>query len=275
MQSITEFPNLQILPAENVKLHENHDPQRTEPLFVRITNDRVLKNPPLVAPLKNGKEKYMVLDGANRVTAMKQMNFPHILAQVVDPNSPNVGLNTWNHVIWNIKTRFLIMALEAIPEITTMPHAGDSHDFTESTAAVIQTTDGPYHKIEVASPDMRTVAINKIVAAYMGISRYDRTQIEDLAKIPGMYTDLAALIIFPPFTIQDVLHFTNQDKLLPAGVTRFSVAPRALRVNYPLENLAVKASREEKQAALDAFIKERMNLKGVRVYTEPTVMYDE
>ena len=275
MKSITEYPNLKILPAEKVKLHENHDPQRTEPLFVRITQDKILKNPPIVAPLSNGEEMYMVLDGANRVTAMKQMDFPHILAQVVDPESPNVGLNTWNHVIWNIKTKFLLMAIEAIPEITVLPHASGSRDFDENTAAIMQTADGPYNKLEVTSPDIRSVAINKIVAAYMGISRYDRTQIEDLAKVPGMYNDLAALIIFPPFTIQDILHFTNQGKLLPAGVTRFSVAPRALRINYPLARLAVKGTQAEKQQDLDEFIKERMNLKGVRVYTEPTVMYDE
>jgi hypothetical protein len=216
----------------------------------------------------------MVLDGANRVTAMKQMGFPHILAQVVDSNSPNVGLNTWNHVIWNIKPQFLIIAIEAIPEISSMEKVEDFH-FTETTAAIMQTVDGKYQKIEVPSPDMRSTVINDIVGAYMGISRYDRTQIEDLDKIPGMYNDLAALIIYPSFSIQDVLHFTEQGKLLPAGVTRFSVAPRALRINYPLGNLAGEGTSEEKQAALDDFIKERMNLKGVRVYTEPTVLYDE
>ncbi|HKJ26009.1 MAG TPA: hypothetical protein VJ965_00100 [Anaerolineales bacterium] len=275
MVSITEYPNLQILPAEIVKLHEHHDPQRTEPLFARIREDAILKNPPLVAPLSNGGEKYMVLDGANRVTAMKNMGFPHILAQVVDPDSPNVGLNTWNHVIWNIETNSLIMAIDSIPEISCEPYENEEFVFDDRTAAFMQTPDGPYQKITVTDADSRSVAINKIVGAYMGISRYDRTQIEDLTKIPGMYNNLAALIVYPPFTIQDVLHFTEQGKLLPAGVTRFSVAPRALRINYPLSALTGEGTREEKQAALDAFIKERMNLKGVRIYTEPTVLYDE
>ena len=275
MDSITEYPNLQILPSANIKLHENHDPQRTEPLFNRIKQDRILNNPPIVAPIHNGKDQYMVLDGANRVTAMKQMGLPHILAQVVDPESPNVGLKTWNHVIWNIKTEALITAIEKINNISSRPYPGNAFHFDHTTAAIVQTPDGPFQKISVNNPDLQSLAINDIVKSYMGISRYDRTQIEDLAKIPGMYNELAALVIFPPFTIQDVLGFTNDGKLLPAGVTRFSVAPRALRVNYPLSALAENLTIKEKQEALNDYIRTRMNLKGVRVYTEPTVLYDE
>lgn len=275
MDSITEYPNLQILPADKVKLHEHHDPQRTEPLYNRIENDQILKNPPLVAPLSNGEKEYMVLDGANRVTALKKMGIPHILAQVVDPDSPQVGLKTWNHVIWNIKTEQLIDAIDAISYVSCEPYQADEFDFDAKTAGFMQTPDGPFERIALPETGMRSIAINDIVASYMGISRYDRTQIEDLAKIPGMYNELAALIVFPPFTIHDVFRFTNENKLLPAGVTRFSVAPRALRVNYPLGNLAGDASREEKQELLNEFIKIRMNLKGVRVYTEPTVLYDE
>lgn len=275
MDSITEYPNLQILPSTKIKLHENHDPQRTEPLFNRIKQEKILNNPPIVAPLSNGQDQYMVLDGANRVTAMKQMGLPHILAQVVDPDSPNVGLKTWNHVIWNIKTEALLAAIEEINYISSEPYPENKFHFAQTTAAIVQTPDGPFQKISVNIPDLRSPAINDIVKSYMGISRYDRTQIEDLAKIPGMYNHLAGLVIFPPFTIQDVLSFTNDGKLLPAGVTRFSVAPRALRVNYPLSALAENLSTEEKQDALNSYIRTRMNLKGVRVYTEPTVLYDE
>ena len=39
----------------------------------------------------------MVLDGANRVTALEEMEFPHIVVQVVRYETPAVHLHTWYH----------------------------------------------------------------------------------------------------------------------------------------------------------------------------------
>ncbi len=41
----------------------------------------------------------MVLDGANRVMALQMLQYPHVLAQVVPYQQPQVTLTTWHHVI--------------------------------------------------------------------------------------------------------------------------------------------------------------------------------
>ena len=117
MTMSNQFPNLKIVPLDVVHLHENHDPQRTPPLIKRLKADGVLLNPPIMASFEDCGEGYMVLDGANRVTAFRMMGIPHILAQVVDPDSPSLQLQTWNHVIWNIGQEVFHNLVTGIPGI--------------------------------------------------------------------------------------------------------------------------------------------------------------
>ncbi len=56
----------------------------------------------------------MVLDGANRVTSLREMEFPHIVAQVVEPDDPHVNLQTWNHIVWGMSTRSLLASLRKV-----------------------------------------------------------------------------------------------------------------------------------------------------------------
>ncbi len=77
------YPTSAILPLNDLILHEDHDRQRTLPLVAKLRAQGILRNPPIVMPLEDGSGRYMVLDGANRVTSLQEMEFPHIVAQVV------------------------------------------------------------------------------------------------------------------------------------------------------------------------------------------------
>jgi len=48
-----------------------------------------------------------------------------------------------------------------------------------------------------------------------------------------------------------------------------------LHVNYPLAALAADEPLEEKNAALQGWLKERIERKGVRYYSEATFLFDE
>ena len=63
-------PWLEVIPIASLVIHEWHDEQRTPQLMVRIQESGVLRNPPIVAPLQDGSQRYMVLDGANRITTL-------------------------------------------------------------------------------------------------------------------------------------------------------------------------------------------------------------
>jgi len=273
MTTLQRYPNLDILPAETISLHEHHDPQRTMPLISRIKNSGILYNPPLVIPIQGDPIRYMVLDGANRVTAMKEMGLPHLLAQIVDPESPGLGLQTWNHVLWKIEPDRLLKEIEAIDEISL--EAVSEPNFSSQSLAFLELPDQRRYLLTTSSPGRRSEIITKLVRMYSQVSLYDRTMIEDIDGVDGYYDQLAGLIIYPPFSVSEVIQFSREEKLLPAGITRFIVSPRALRLNYPLERLASDRSLQEKREELQRFIQDRMEKKGVRIYTETTILYDE
>jgi hypothetical protein len=86
---------------------------------------------------------------------------------------------------------------------------------------------------------------------------------------------LSGLVIFPHFEVEEVLKLASAGYLLPTGITRFTVSPRALHVNYPLEELASDKPIEEKNRELQDWIQKKIARKGVRYYAEATFLFDE
>jgi hypothetical protein len=71
------------------------------------------------------------------------------------------------------------------------------------------------------------------------------------------------------------LSLAGRGCLLPTGITRFTVSPRVLHLNYPLEALQGPESIESKHKDLQKFLQQRISQKGVRYYAEATYMFDE
>ena len=98
---------------------------------------------------------------------------------------------------------------------------------------------------------------------------------KDLEGFDNIFPNLCGMVIFPHFEISQVLDLASQGMLLPAGITRFKVSPRALRVNYPLYELGDDKPIEEKNITLQSWLMKRIRNKSVRYYQEHTVLYDE
>ena len=96
-----------------------------------------------------------------------------------------------------------------------------------------------------------------------------------LNPLLSLYPTLTGLVVFPPFLIDDLREMIEHGDLLPPGVTRTTISPRALHVNFPLEELAKPTSLKEKNAALETFLQQRMAAKKVRHYAEATFFFDE
>ncbi|MBI3535945.1 MAG: ParB N-terminal domain-containing protein, partial [Chloroflexi bacterium] len=87
---------LRIVSLNDVVLHEQIENKRVEKLIERLKQDRLLKNPPIVSEFQ---DKYIVLDGASRTTALRQMNCRDVVVQIVDYTAPGIVLETWNHML--------------------------------------------------------------------------------------------------------------------------------------------------------------------------------
>src|SRR5436853_7716921 len=82
-------PVLRVLETSQLLLHEHPDVARVERLVGAFRRDGVLRNPPIVTPLlpppKGGGRtaQFVILDGANRIPALRDRGAPHVPAQVV------------------------------------------------------------------------------------------------------------------------------------------------------------------------------------------------
>lgn len=278
---IPDLPKLQFLKLDSLVMHEHHDDQRTRPLIERIRASGVFRNPPIVAPLPGETGRYMILDGANRVTALREMGFPDILVQVVNVDSPGLRLENWNHVIWDLDTGKILTGIRDIPGINLVPTEDcdviEPDLWGDCGLALVQAPRGRTYTIctEAAELVHRVDLLNAVCDSYRYNCKLDRTSVRCIDPLLEIYPNLCALVIFPQFKIQHVLQLAASGYLLPTGITRFTVSPRALHVNYPLFELASARPTEEKNADLEIWLQKRLAKKGVRYYPEATFLFDE
>jgi hypothetical protein len=267
------LPALRIVEAEAVHLHEDADPRRVEALVERIAADGMLRNPPVAAALPGGG--VVVLDGANRTTALRRLGATAHLLQLVDYASPQIRLEVWHHLL-----REDGPALERL-----LPHdlLADMSGLKELGAAL---SDGRMACGVIAGATTRGVpatgglsgridTLQTVVAAYTGRLPIYRVLTDDLDELREEYDRIGALVVFPRFTKEQILALALLPAKLPTGITRHLIPHRALRVNLPLELLRGSGSLEDRNAALGALIHERLLAHRVRVYPEPTVLFDD
>ncbi len=274
------LPVLAILPLHSLIIHEHHDDSRTGPLIDRMQKSVVFTNPIIVMPLHDHTARYMVLDGANRTTATRQMGFEHILAQVVEQDALGVETQTWNHIVWDIEPAvFLenIARIEGLVLAASNPEQAYECVIYKQGLAAVHLPDGRVFEIHVQNTNglIRNEFLNRIVDTYKDTGRFDRTNQRTIGKWANVYQTLSGLVFMPKLSIRHLTNLVSQGHVLPAGVTRFTISPRALRVNFPMDILLSDLSLEEKNDALYEFINRRIKSKGVRYYAEETVLYDE
>jgi hypothetical protein len=276
-----ELPVLKFIEIDEIHFHEKHDHQRTLPLIERIRESGFFRNPPIVAPLKDRTGRYIVLDGANRITALGEMGFSHVLVQIVDPEHPGLKLENWNHVVWDMEPKEFLTKIRNIPDIN-LDLLGENETMQPDLwgscgLAVVQIPRGSRYAICTPAEELerRVDLLHAVVDCYKDCCSLDRTNVDEISSLLDLYPTLSGLVIFPQFKINEVLKLAGKSCLLPTGITRFTVSPRALHVNYPLYELAADKPLDEKNAELREWIQRRLAAKGVRYYSEATFLYDE
>ncbi len=275
-----ELPHLEIIPLDSLLVHEWHDDQRTPPLMARIAASGIFRHPPIVTPTLDDTQRYVVLDGANRIAALQRIGLPHILVQIVQPNDPGLRLRTWNHILLGLQPRHLIDQLRSLPNLDLV--SSEDKDITlpkrhEIGVALIQTIDEKVVALSTPAIDLteRIAALNTVVNCYKHTARLDRTTLNEVRQLTPLYPNLCGLVIFPKFNIQDLLQLASQGCLLPTGITRTTISPRALSINLPLDMLINPKPLHEKNTDLHNLIQNRLAQGRVVFYAEPTWMFDE
>lgn len=277
-----KLPDLRFVPVASLVPHEQHDDHRLEALVQRIREQSVLKNPPVVAPLWSAageSQRFMVLDGANRATAARAAGLPHIVVQVVPYLSASVQLSTWYHALADFPRPRLEAALAAIPKLqlhaTDLMHAR-AQLARRDALALVAFAGGEACSIHGGRDIMeRNDLLNQVVDIYRSC-RFYRVAGDSVEETRTRHADVTAIVVFPHFEPAEILELATSGAKLPAGITRHLIRWRALRLNIPLSRMAdPNLSLDEKNAWLEAWLREKMSDRQVRFYEEPTVLFDE
>ena len=276
------LPDLRFVPTEALVPHEQHDPQRLEPLVAALRREGVLKNPPIVGPFLDAAAaaQYVVLDGANRATAALAAGLPHIVVQRVIYEPPTVILTTWHHALSGLPGPVFEEACSGIPGVQldaeTVLHARALLARREILAYAQHERDEATTIRGGATLEERNRLLNALVDTYRLRARFYRTSTESFEVARERHPDVTTLVVFPHFEPVEVMELAGNGARLPAGITRHLIRWRALRINVPLERLSdPKESLEEKTRWLKEWMEERWAKRQVRFYEESTVLFDE
>ena len=265
---------LQVVPLDKVFPHERVDQRRVEKLMRRLEVEGRLSNPPIVA---EAGDRYVVLDGATRTAALKELGYPHVIVQVAQAKE-QLSLRTWLHAIRQAKPAQLIKLLSKLPEISLVETSKDK--VLDALAehgglCYLQTVDGKMLLIQRNQGVNRLDALNKLTETYINTYQVTRTLNSDIVGLHHEFPDLTALVIFPEYTVDQVLQIAQAGRVLPAGITRFIIPGRVLRLNAELRHLKSDQSLSEKNEWLHQLLIDKLGKNKIRYYQEPVYLLDE
>ncbi|MBI3241239.1 MAG: hypothetical protein HYZ49_02990 [Chloroflexi bacterium] len=284
-----ETPDLQIVPLELLVEHEYNDVQRTAPLARRLEAEGLLKNPPIATQLGDpstlpsvaGQDsRYVVLDGANRTTALMHLGYKHCLVQLVRYEPPQVTLSTWHHLVTGIDIETFSSELDAIDGLdfreSDLLHARAGLARRDLISYTIR-ADGKVFSAHASDHSIhgKNTLLNAMVDTYKEKGGLFRATTDNLEEARSLYPNLTGLVIFPNYEPVEVMALARDGELMPTGLTRHLIQGRALRLNYPLADLKADESLEAKNARLAGWLKKKMATKEVRYYAEATYLFDE
>lgn len=266
------LPDLRIVGRSQVHLHEDCDQARVDRLVARVQADGMLRNPPVAASISD--EGFVVLDGANRTSALLALEAPVIPLQVVDYADPALRLEVWHHLL--VRPGDLPARLRGQGLTLREASPGEAaRQLGERMIACYVLT--PSGALTISVPPGRVVAqtLAAAVATYKSTNHIYRVTDTNLDTLIAEYGAAGELVVFPTFTKQDIVEVARDPVKLPTGITRHLIPGRALRLNLPLSVLTSPGDVAAKNRWLQEDLHRKLIDHQIRYYPEATFLFDE
>jgi len=266
------IPAMEVLRIRDIRLHEEVDLARVAALIDRLSSDGILRNPPIVARLDDGRR--LLLDGANRIEALRRMGMRHALVQTETFGDEALGLTHWNHVI---RGREAALILEDPPAATRFQRHGESTAPDGEPLGRLWSPDGESTVLRGhPDPAARAAALRELCTRYTHPrARLARIAHRDLDEVRSAYPEFGGLLEYSDISKEQVLATTEAGERLPSGITRFLVPRRVLGFNLPLSFLETNLPLDEKRRRLEDLVADRFETGRVRYYAEPAFVFDD
>lgn len=274
----TDIFHLKIVPLTDILVHEQFDDSRVFPLVSRLKEDKQLSNPIIVASLDN--QKYLQLDGMNRLSAFKKLGYDSILVQIVDYNNQEtVELSSWLHMFGGDINNFIKTIESNGNEIikAKFEHVGHRYIKEEGKARICTIISGDGFVYLVYSNGgliAKIKSLNKITEFYKKQIQRDVLPIKpnktDIDLLFQEHKQSNIIVIFPTFTRHQIIEVAKKKELFPAGLTRHIIQRRCLNVNVPLKNFSKESSIKQQNQDLEKLL----FIRKFRLYEESTVYFE-
>jgi len=276
-------PDLRLVPPDRVRFHEHPERRRTLRLTKRIEREGMLRNPPVVAEMADGF--FLLLDGANRVSAFRELGYSHVAVQVVDYGDPSVQLKGWHHLLLEGRCLDLRRAYERVAGIRLAPVAraeiGQLLELRQVYAVLVEEEGShwgvfptvPPHEVEA---HRRVEVLEALVGAYEGQTRLERIKLADFEQLPDAIQSVEhQLCLFPVIRKEELLHLAAEEVMIPTGLTRHVIPGRALGINLDLGFLREESREGEKLRHFREHV-DRLTVGGrIRFYEESVFLMNE
>lgn len=274
---IGELPELEIVSLDRIVFHEDPDEERSSSLIIYLSKDGRLKNPPMVAYYEDNAH-YILLDGANRMTALKKLGIRDVVVQKVDLFDEKLLFLHWHHAVEKFTKDQFLEKLKTINELSISLDTSGILDMNNDPDLLcqIQFADMEIYRISANCDLFKKVdLLKKITKIYSGFANMDRVSYTNLMHLKTNYPDFCAVVCFKKFSKKELVQIVKNNYKLPSGITRIILPKRALRLNVPLDILRFEAPVDEKNHWLQERIKLQVKEKSIRFYYEPTFLFDE
>ncbi len=289
---------LRFVHSEDLVFHETCDFKRTQKLAEEIKRDGHLKNPVLVGSIRteNGEklnhgrgEKLLVLDGVNRVSALKLLNIPDVLIQMVDYEDKKVKLSSWNHLIFGAQKEEIIKKIKDLNlEVSVCPFnwrkEALNHQktisyflFRDMNGFVVNNgMNRMVHTDGNSAPEAKVKNLYQLIATYTSRSEICYLDSDNhLLSVFEHFKNSSAINLIPRFDKKEILGLVQKGILLPFGVTRFIVPHRILGLEISCSVLSAQTPLSEKNLFLKELLTYRIKTKKAKFYQESVTLFNE
>lgn len=275
-------PDLQLVPARRIRFHEALEGRRTQRLVERLKSEARLRNPPIVASMPDGD--YLLLDGANRVSALQQLGYSHVPVQVVEYGAPSVQLKGWHHLLMESDSLELRAIYSRLPCVSVRKvEQAELPALLElrQVYAVLVEYGNEFWGLfpaqgERPAVERRVEVLNSLVGAYEGQTKIERIKLADYSQLPRAINEAKhELILFPVLHKEELVTVAAQGIRIPTGLTRHLIPGRTLGLNLELAFLMELETHEEKVAHFERYLSELAVEGRIRYYEEPVFIMNE
>lgn len=272
-----KFFDLKLLRISDIKLHETTETKRLRNIYDRISQSRYLFNPVIVGLHKND---LILIDGANRLSTLKDIGCKLSIAQVIDYDNYKIKLKNWNHLVYDVSIEYFLKYFDKNKIQYRFLKYREGVKIRNSKLYHILISDIQSDKtILVTLPrGFKDVVneLNKFTKLYFNKFPFDRSEEEIKYSDLRKYTRRKGVLVeFPKFKKHHVINAAKNGYKIPAGITRHILINRVLHVMYEIANLKDDKDIDKKTKELQKYLINKIDNNKVRQYRESVIVFDE